>query len=161
MKRGNLLSLVLVAVVLALATALAACGSDDGDNGGQAQAADIETDPQSRQAYNEILRELKAAEASGKPYFAVQEAQDLDKPEKLLVEEFCNFAFQIRVNAEERKLGNEAYIADRITNYAAYSVGPAYDAPIDAGLRELQATIDLGSLDSKQLKRFEEACYKR
>lgn len=161
MKLTRIPSLVLIAVALTLAAALAGCGDDDDGNGNEAQAADIQIDPQSRQAYNEILRELKAAEASGKPYFAVQEAGDLDTAEKLVVEEFCNFAFQIRVNAEERKLGNEAYIADRITNYAAYNLGPAYDDPVDVALGELRAVIDLGSLDSEQLKRFEKACYKR
>lgn len=175
-----MLSLTAVGIALALAITVVGCGSGgDGEGnqaraeagqangeGGQAAAEDGQTEVddslppvEAAGTFDEVLRGLKAAAPSGKTYQAVLRARDLPPIEEAVVSEFCNFAWQIRVNREQRRLGNRGYIAYRITRYVTNREKKLIP-PATAAMKQLQTVIDLGALKSSQLSGYVKACYR-
>jgi len=150
-------SLVLTAAAIALVGAMAGgCG-----NAGQ---ADSGPPPVSR-AYTEVVAGLKEAALSNRSYDATRHSKGLTRPERAVVDGFCEFAWQIPVNHLVHLLDQPAYVVPRITHLAELGyrgVRGAYDdvedASIKALMERLERIVDLGSLDGKSIRRYSRAC---
>jgi hypothetical protein len=161
MELKRALSLTAVGIALVLAIAVTGCGGGGDDEGDLARAEGSQTKVQGSPAYVKVLEGLKAAASSNETYQAVRRATKLKAAERAVVNEFCNFVWQIKINNEEVYLGKREYIADRILSYAAYNRNKAFStAAAKAAVDQLQVVIDLASVDSGQLKPYLSACYK-
>ncbi len=116
-------------------------------------------------AYTELVTGLKEAAIAEKNFNAVRRAEKLSKPEKALIESFCEFAWQVPINHEAYKLSEHTFISSRIKNTAEISFrgGPAAyagadDASIRALLAELEGIVGLRSISSKLLWKYSKAC---
>jgi hypothetical protein len=155
MNLKRLPSSALVGIALVLAgVAITGCGSASGGSADESSQTDGES-----QTYGEVLRGLRNAAQSGATYGAVRRAKDFEAGERDVIRSFCEFAWQIGVNREARKLSDYAYVINRI-RLNAYREGNADGSTITPAAGKLDRVVDLAAITGPKLKRYTKACYR-
>lgn len=79
--------------------------------------------------------------------------------QRLVLDSFCRFAWEIKVNREEWKLSEHPYVVGRVTTGAEYATEKTHIREIKAATAKLQEIIPLTNLDRARIKRYVRACY--
>jgi hypothetical protein len=131
--------------------------------GGNSQA-DIGA-PTVSPAYTEAVTDLKTAALSNRPYDLARHTKSLSKPERAVIEGFCEFAWQIPINHLENLLGQNPYAVDRTTHLAElnYHGGrvsyDVKDPSIEALMGGLRRIVNFRSLDGRVVRKYSRACF--
>ena len=111
------------------------------------------------QSYEGILHGLEQAALAGDAYRAARRAYDLDGAEKAMLEEFCDFAWQMKVNHEAYKLDEHPYVLARLADGAEMEMDKPNSAAVQRALDELRAVIAVDELDGELVHHYSKACY--
>jgi len=149
----RLLVALSVAIAMSLTCApLVGCGGSTVDDRESVQS-------EGGQSYEKLLHGLEQAARAGDTYRAARRAHDLDGAEKAMLEEFCDFAWQMKVNHEAHKLDEHPYVLARLADGAKMEMDKPNSAAVQRALDELRAVIDVDKLDGELVRRYSKACY--
>jgi hypothetical protein len=119
------------------------------------------TEVQPSAAFVRVLSDLKDAALSDQAYRAIRKSNSLDRQEEVVIDAFCETAWQLEINKETGRLSNPYYMVGRIRNLAEFNLSSPDTAAVTGAMTKLRATVDLPSLDKELNSRYKRACYRK
>lgn len=135
----------LTCALLATMLVLAGCGGG-GSSGGN-------------EDYEALLHGLKQAADSGKPYDAMNRAEDLKPVLRESIEAFCETTQLLLLNREAWKARLGPYLVSRIKVKAERELPFVSTGPVNTAVKRYRGLFGLESFDPAAVRRYKKACY--
>lgn len=142
MRSGYACSLLAAAILSA--AALAGCG-----DGAEADS----------ESYGTLLIGLKRAALAGKPFHAVERAEDLKPVLRASIDAFCETNQQMLLNNEAWKAKDTGYYIVRLKLRAERELPFISSGPVGKAVDRYRALYGLDDFDPAGVRRYTKACY--
>jgi hypothetical protein len=149
------------AVILLVLTA-GACGSSSGE--ATTAKTSVTAPKQPASEYVQVLGEMRSTAEEGGSYDGYGFAEYFPKPQRAALDAFCFVVDHTLESGDNNRLAETTGLTAQIVSKAEADLKAELNivapAPTHRAIQELDATLDLGSLDAELAEGYVHACYR-